>query len=133
MKLEHYEALPESLSVAEVRELTMQVISSSEAVGSALAKLDILADRQWHTYELPAPELQAALREWLIRHWVSDDQDYLEIVLGVAYCYALDKEFYQKALEAYSGDHRAEFQQIFDKSKGDTIDPWWSLRSKNAQ
>jgi hypothetical protein len=132
MKLEDYEALPDKLSVAEVHEYTMQILSSPMALESALAKLEILADRQWHTYELPAPELQAALREWLIRHWVSKDEWFLETVLGLAYCYALDKEFYQKALEAYSGEHLAEFQEIFNNSKGDSIDPWWSLGPRNA-
>ena len=132
MKLEDYEALPDRLSVAEVHEQTMHVLASPDSVESTLAKLEILADRQWHTYERPAPELQAALREFLIQHWVSTDEWFIEVVLGLAYCFALDKEFYQKALEAYSGEHLAEFQETFDRSKGDTIDPWWSLGPKNA-
>ncbi len=132
MNIEEYESLPDSIEANQVHDLAMSVLSSNEAVDLVLAKLDILADRQWHTYELPNSELRQTLRKWLIQNWFSNDQEYLEEVLGLAYCFGLDKEFYQKALESYTGEHRAEFNRHLAKSEGDTIDPWWSMGKKNV-
>ena len=59
MKLEDYEKLPDSMPVAEVHEHCKKLLDSDEAQSEVLSKLDILADRQWHTYQLPNPMLQA--------------------------------------------------------------------------
>ena len=132
MNIEEYESIPDSISSSEVHKYTMNILTSSESVFSALSKLDIIADRQWHTYVLPSTELQAALRKWLISNWVSNSQEYMESILALSYCFGLDKELYQKALENYSGEHKAEFQKNLSKSLGKTINPWWSMERKNA-
>jgi len=132
MKLEDYEKLPDSMPVAEVLEHCKKLLDSDEAQSEVLSKLDILADRQWHTYQLPNPMLQAKLRAWLMKHWVSEDQDYLEAVLGLAYCFGLDKEIYELALVEYHGDHVAEFRKNLEMSAGDNIEPWWSMTERNA-
>jgi hypothetical protein len=133
MKLEDYESLPDSMPAAEVHEHCMRVLSLAEAPSSVLAKLEVLADRQWHTYELPAPALQEALRGWLIRNWVSPDQDYLESVLGLAYCFGLDKELFQRALDNYTGEHAADYRQDLEMSHGENIDPWWSMKGHHRR
>ncbi len=121
---------PDTMSRDEVHRHCMAVLEESEkdSISVTLAKLDELADRQWHTYELPDPGLQTRLRKWLIDNWVSADQDYLESVLGLSYCFALDKELYRRALQCYKGEHLKEFQRDLEKSGGDSIDPWWSLK-----
>ena len=92
MNLEEYRALPESMSHSDIHQYCVLALNEakSEGISQTLAKLDVLSDRQWHTYELPQPEFQAQLREWIIQNWVSSDQDYLETVLGLSYCFALD-------------------------------------------
>ena len=130
MNLTEYEGLPDYLSRDEVHRHCMTVLVESEKddISVTLAKLNELGDRQWHTYELPDPALQTRLRKWLIDNWVSADQDYLESVLGLSYCFALDKELYGLALQYYTGEHLKEFQRDLEKSDGDNIDPWWSMK-----
>lgn len=129
MNLEEYESLPDSMSRDEIYRHCMTVLEESkkEDTSVTLAKLNELADRQWHTYELPDSALQDRLSRWLIDNWVSADQDYLESVLGLSYCFALDKELYRCALANYTGNHVKEFQRSLENSVGDKIDPWWSM------
>jgi hypothetical protein len=134
MNLEEYEALPDSMSHNDVHRYCMLALNEarSEDISRTLEKLDVLSDRQWHTYESPKPEFQSQLREWLIEHWISPNQDYLESVLSLSYCFALDKDIYRRALKDYSGEHVNEFQRHLEMSDGDTIDPWWSMKNKKA-
>ena len=129
MNLAEYESLPDSMSRDEIHRHCMTVLEESkkEDISVTLAKLNELGDRQWHTYELPDSALQARLRRLLIDNWVAADQGYLESVLGLSYCFALDKELYRCALTNYTGDHLEEFQRSLENSVGDNINPWWSM------
>ena len=126
------ELLPDSMSSAEVHQYAMALLSSDESVEIILKKLDELADLQWHTYETPNSTLQLALCKWLSENWNSNSQPYLEAVLGISYCFGLDKEFYTRALALYSGEHIAEFKKNLTMSVGHSINPWWSVQMKNA-
>ena len=130
MKLEDYENLPDSMSRVEIQRYCLHALreSETESIAETLAKLEELSQRQWHTYELPDPALQRMLRQWLIDRWVSPDQAYLESVLGLSYCFALDKAIFIQALESYCGEHHQEFEQALETSQGDRLDPWASLR-----
>lgn len=130
MNLEEYEKLPDYMSRDEVHRHCVTALNESEKddISVTLAKLHELGERQWHTYELPDAALQTRLNEWLINNWISADQDYLESVLGLAYCFALSKELYRCALQYYMGEHLSDFQRDLDKSDGDNIDPWWSMK-----
>ncbi len=132
--LDEYEQLPDCMTVSEVHQHCMVILDDAvtDDVSLTLAKLDEMSNRQWHTYELPEATLQTRLREWLIDNWVSPDEAFLESVLGLAFCFGLDKDLFQQALRGYKGQHVGEFQQHLDESNGSSIDPWWSLKN-NAQ
>jgi hypothetical protein len=134
MDLKEYSDLPDSISCDDVHRYCIQALSEAicEDISITLEKLDELGDRQWHTYELPKPELQIQLREWLIQNWISATPDYLESVLDLSYCFALDKEIYRRALHDYNGEHLIEYQRHLEMSDGNTIDPWWSLRNRST-
>jgi hypothetical protein len=57
MSVDEYEQLPDYLGPSEVWRLTELVLreSENEILEVTFKKLDILSDRQWHTYT-PAPE-----------------------------------------------------------------------------
>jgi len=93
-----------------------------------LGDLNYLGDKQWHTYELPSKVLQERITNWLIQNWTSNSNKFLEGVMGVCYCFALDKEIVQKALELYDGEFKQEYKRHLDKSLGDNMDPWWSMK-----
>jgi hypothetical protein len=130
MTLTEYKNLPDGMTKEEVLDLSNKCLDEAEheSVSATLEKLNILADHQWHTYELPDSMLRARLRQWLIQNWIENSQQYLESVLGLCYCFGLDKEFYAKALENYTGEHAEEFRRNFSKSDGENIDPWWSMK-----
>ena len=103
--------------------------AGSEIPEKTLSNLGYLGDKLWHTYELPSKELQERIRKWLIQNWTSNSNTFLEKLLVVCYYFALDKDIFQKALDAYSGAHRREFELALEKSKSDNIDPWWSFKT----
>jgi hypothetical protein len=35
---------------------------------------------------------------------------------------------FERAFEQYAGDQRREYQEMLDRSPGDSIDPYWSMR-----
>ncbi|HZL89254.1 MAG TPA: hypothetical protein VFB96_12825 [Pirellulaceae bacterium] len=130
MQTEDLENLPDYLEPADVWRLSEQVLqeSTQESVSATLRKLNVLADQQWHGYE-PAPrDLRERLTRWLVQNWQSGSEEYLEAVLGLTYCYGLDKRIYREALCAYHGPFRKEFERNLERSVGENIDPWWSLR-----
>lgn len=131
MSFEAYEDLPDYLEPGVVWELTERALreSAGEEVRLTLFKLDALSDRQWHTYKLAPETLRENLRTWLIKHWQPQSEFYLEMLLGLAYCYALDKGIYVQALEQYQGRDKCEFERHLEKSAGENIDPWWSMRA----
>ena len=135
MKLTDYEALPDAMAPEKGHRHCMSVLDESvrDDPSVTLAKLDEMSIRQWHTCESPDPALQSRLSNWLIEHWVSANQNYLESVLSLSYCFALDKEFYRCAIQNYTGEHLMEFQRDLEKSDGGNIDPWWSMKQQTAQ
>lgn len=129
MSPEEIDALPDSLETDEVSRLTEQVLaaSASESPTVTLEKLSLLADRQWHTYVLPPDHVRSHLASWLMANWAPNSQEFLEKVLGISYCYGLEKDLYLRALNAYTGWARAEFESNLLHSPGTAINPWWSL------
>jgi hypothetical protein len=127
-----FETLPEFMSAPQVHRYAIALLSSNEPVETILEKLNKLADIQWHTYETTNSILQEAVSDWLLKNWNSSSQFYLEAVLGISYCFGLDKELYIKALPLYLGEHFSEFKKNLDMSEGDSINPWWSMQLKNV-
>jgi hypothetical protein len=71
--LERLNSLPEGADANTLRPYILELLATpvsdeadEEAATDALAEL---ADRQWHTYELLAPDLRARVVEWIRRHW----------------------------------------------------------------
>lgn len=134
MQLSEYRLLPDYMKPAEVEKYCILILreSSLEVVPQTLAKLREMSDRQWHTYELPSRSLQDELKNWLIQNWTTNSDEYLESVMVLGYCFGLDKEFFQKALSLYQGKSKNEFQRGLDKSDGEFIDPWWSMKASKT-
>jgi hypothetical protein len=98
MKLIEYQNFPDGMTKEEVLDLCSMCLdeAENESISTTLEKLNILADCQWHTYELPHSAFQARLRQWLIRNWTENSQQYLESVLGLCYCFVSTKRCMQK-------------------------------------
>lgn len=128
MQLSEYRLLPDYMKPAEVEKYCMLILreSSLETVHQTLAKLREMADRQWHTYELPGRNLQDELKKWLIQNWTTNADEYLESVMVLSYCFGLEKEFFRQALSLCQGNSRDEFQRHLDNSEGEFMDPWWT-------
>jgi len=129
MNLEGYENLPEGLDKDELQNIYTIFFEelNSDDDEEMRAKLDILCDKQWHTYELPNDDIQEKIRTWLVNNW-REEQEYLELILGVCYCFGLDKKLYVRALDVYQGEHKSEYENDLKQSDGDFIDPYWSMK-----
>lgn len=129
MDIIEYEQLPDGLDKPRMKFVYESLLKElkSDSLDDALAKLDIVCDKQWHTYELPDAEVQESISEWLISNWKHSDE-YLELVLSVCYCFGLSKRLFILALDEYKGDARDEFEGHLKMSLSDHIDPYWSLR-----
>ena len=132
MDLSNHEHLPEYPESSEVEKYCFAILDEAnrEPTQDTIQKLQAIGDKQWHTYQLPSIELQAALKKWLIQNWISNSDDYLEAILYLAFNFGLDKEFYTKALSLYEGRFEGEYQRALDNSSGDFIDPWWSMKEQ---
>ena len=130
MNIKEYDNLPESMKPKDIHAYCLQILkeANTDTREITLGKLNILGDKQWHTYELLPMEVRIKIREWLIQNWTDNSQQYLEDVMGIAYCYALEKGIFAEALKLYRGEHKKEFEDNLANSAGDHIDPWWSMR-----
>ena len=131
MNIEDYENIEDGISVEKLNSIYDVFFkeTDNESQELSIEKLEILSEKQWHTYENPKTEVQENLKKWLYSNWVESDE-YLELVMVVCYSFALDKDIYAKALNSYTGDYRAEFLKDIENSKGDYIDPYWSMRKQ---
>ena len=134
MDLEYYRKLPDYIDSSEVEKYCFLILNEAnqEVRTDTISKLREMCDRQWHTYELPSSDIQFALKEWLIQNWISNSDEYLEVLMSIAFNFGLDKAFFTKALSHYDGRHKIEFQRDLDKSLGDNIDPWWSMKENKS-
>jgi len=114
----------------EIRKWCGLVLKEADTEDSltTLQKLEELGDRQWHTYELPDPQTQQEIKNWMIRNWSSPTEAWLEGTLAVIYMFALNKQLFQKALQTYTGPHKEEFEKDLLNSHSDNIDPRWSMK-----
>ena len=137
MRIEDFENLPETISLDEVDQLLISILSeaSGSSLQSKLEKLEILGDKQWHTYEPPKAITRQRLKEWILKNCDNEEvapENYVEAALSLSYDFGLDKEFYRKLLAIYDGENREEFLHHLEKSSGPNIDPWWSLKEGKA-
>jgi len=134
MNIDEYDDLADGLDKSDLVDVYevffREAAEEPEAV--TLRKLDILCDKQWHTSELPDKEIQKQVRELIMSHW-DESSSFLELVLGVCYCFGLDKELFCKSLSLYDGEFKDEFVSHLENSKGDNVDPYWSMRGGAAK
>jgi hypothetical protein len=131
MNIEEYEDIADGIEVSKllgIYDVFFKEVKHEEK-DVTLKKLEILCDKQWHTYELPSSYIQSKIKEWLIENWEINN-DYLDVVLGVSYCFGLDKGLYEKALSLYKGEFFDEYKENLTNSKGVFIDPYWSMPKK---
>ena len=133
MDLAEVEDLPDSMDRADVERVCRQLLADSahESLSETLLKLDELADRQWHTYEEPSIELKRQLESWLRQKW-DLSSEFLETCLGLGYCFALSRSLYEAAFVLYKGEFEDEFRRNLDRSSGEFIDPYWSMRGRGG-
>ena len=101
--------------------------STDEPLMVTLDKLVELGDKQWHNYEEPKSKFKEKIKSFLVSKW-SNESDFLEKVLIISYDFALDKSFYQTALNSYKGESYEEFAKDLANSSDDNIDPYWTMR-----
>ena len=94
--------------------------------------MSTLGDYQWHTYQEPDAEMRERLEAWLLANWQAGDSKYVKIVLVTAYCFALSKGIFERALSAYTGEDRDEYVSYLSASPGAFIDPYSSMRGGSA-
>ncbi len=130
MELEFYENLPETLSKEDVEKLCVSFIRehTNSISDEALEKVDILADKQWHTYEYASENLKNAMSEWL-EGYCESYEFFPDIVMRVAYCFGLNKYFFEKVSEMFGDEKIDDYKEDLINSIGDYIDPYWSLKS----
>ena len=102
--------------------------SVDEPLTTTFEKLEELSDKQWHTYELPSDKVKQKLKNFIISHWTDNTPEFLESVLIISACFALDKVFFKTVLDNYKGESFKEFETDLLKSPDETIDPYWSLK-----
>lgn len=131
MDLEDYKNLPEGMSKEEVETLCLEFLNdfSGKYSEDVLDKINIICDKQWHTYELPSGNIMEAMSEWLdsyceIEAFSSD------IVMRIAYCFGLEKKIFEKVAKVYGQSEISEYKEDLQNSSGDRIDPYWSLRER---
>ena len=124
-----YENLPEGLDKDQLKKIFSKFFGELEADSyeDTCAKLEILCDKQWHTYELPDEDIQTKMRGWVVDNW-RETEEHLELIMGICYSFGLDKELFARALGVYQGEHKAEYENDLKQSLGDFIDPYWSMR-----
>lgn len=124
--INEYGEYPDESIIEEFIDFVIQN-SVDEQLMQTLDKLVELGDKQWHNYEEPKTNVKEKMKNFLISKW-SEDSDFLEQVLAISYCFALDKDFYCLALNNYKGQHRNEFEKDLINSPGENIDPYWTMR-----
>ena len=131
MHVEEYEAMPDIIEPEQVEALVDTFLreGQSDKEDETKRKLAVLCDRQWHTYRAPSERVRGLLREWILSHW-EDKLSFYELVMGIAYSFALDKELFERALKSYHGVQRWEYLRMLENSPGDFLDPYWSLHSR---
>ncbi|ASF48177.1 hypothetical protein [Methylovulum psychrotolerans] len=129
MILQQYQDLPETMTKMAVAKLLADFLQAadSDTGEQNYAKLDIIGDKQWHTYEVADADVRQKLSHWLEANW-EENQDYFDMVLGVCYCFGLEKSLFMRALQGYHGEQLWEYVQMLDNSVGKTIDPYWSMK-----
>jgi len=130
MNTDKYASLPDGMDPSTVWELTKEALIESGDEGTVLIlrRLEELSHLQWHTYEIPPQALREHLQCWLLDHWKLSIF-FIESVLLIAYCFALDKRIYAKALAEFPAEKRehAQHAQDLEQSLAENMDPWWSM------
>ncbi len=124
--LNNYEEYPSEGVIEEFIDFVIKN-SVNEPLMLTLDKLGELGDKQWHCYEEPKMHVKEKVKAFLSSNW-TNESDFLEQILVVSYCFALDKVFYQKALDSYAGEHYKHFEKDLVNSPGENIDPYWTMR-----
>ncbi len=131
MNVEDYEDLPDGMSLDEVERIfgLWYEASKNENLDTSLNKLNILGDKQWHTYDFPSDDVRDRLTVWLSEK-IIDEESMLEDALGACYSFALSKKLFESYFSRYNGEHKDEFQIYLGRSAGDFIDPYQPFRDK---
>ncbi len=128
MNLDYYENLPETLEKTVVENLCIDFFSVSQSDSSEefLEIVDILSDKQWHTYELPSDKLASFMDCWLTKYCEKVDYS-ADVVLKITYCFGLNKKFFNMVSEKYGVGELGDYQEDLSRSEGENIDPYWSM------
>lgn len=129
MKIEEYRDLPEGAGKEQLKSVYVKLFEdfNKDSYEDVYKKLEIICDKQWHTSELPGKDVQEMIRNWIVNNW-TDSQKFYELVIGLCYCFGLEKELYTRALNLYHGEYKNDYEKDLEQSKGDCIDPYWSMR-----
>jgi hypothetical protein len=129
MKIFSDAELPESLTPLEIEALVDYFLSQSPTRSETeiYEAVDLLCDKQWHTYTEPTQNLKDKMARWLRLNW-NDCDLFREVAMNVCYSFALPTTIYENALRDYHGESRLEYDETLAKSTGDNINPYYSLQ-----
>lgn len=121
--------LPETLSLVKVETLCNDFLKEchNDYSDQAMEYLYKLADKQWHTYETPSTALKKEVTVWLNKY-CDNHAVFNDLVLNIAFSFALEKSFFEKIATQYGEHVLDECSEDLRNSKGNNVDPYWSLR-----
>jgi hypothetical protein len=129
MNIEKYSDLPDAMSTSQVGEVLDIFFQDCEGdFVLRMKKLDVICDRQWHSYEEAPQHIKDRVSDWLMGSWV-ESQEFFEFVLGVCYSFGLSKVVFCRAMNGYSGGSLLWYKEVLEKSSGEFIDPYFSMKN----
>ena len=132
MELEEYENFYECPTSEKMRELCNILLTdlNTDPEPIACEKIEIVADRQWNTYELAERGTRLRIEKWLVDHW-TDQNDFFEFAMVVTLNMRLRRDLYVRALKAYTGDCRSEFEgYLSHQTESHYLDPYAEVGKK---
>jgi len=96
MDIKDYENLADGINREELRSVyeIFFVDLAKDSYCIACEKIELLCDKQWHTYELPEEAVKTKMVDWIKANW-SDNESFLKIVLLISYSFGLKKNIYE--------------------------------------
>lgn len=129
MRVEDYEQLPDGMTQEEVLILLEKFLrhEAEDSLADRYRMFEVICDRQWHCYVEQNILVKQRLENWINANWL-DSQEFMRLALGICYSFGLSKALFQRILAKYRADDKWEYVDNLERSPGDTIDSYWSLR-----
>jgi hypothetical protein len=135
MNVDLYHSLPETLDAAELKTLFVKLLqqpvrSRSDALNIAVALCE-LADRQWHNFELVAPEIADLISDWIVSNWDPHSSEFISSIGSVVGMLGLPRALAKMEESLHDTTQpalRAKLEKIIAHLKPTIDDPYSGMR-----